>query len=124
MGSCCGKDSSKPSENSSMDGDDGVPSMRHIENEILARTTTFSRSENINKSIECCLNNEIIKLKLFLILLQISKHLVILHAPYSKQDRGGNFCGTLAEVSEKENGLVIVGENNVVHVGLDAIGEE
>ena len=59
-----------------------------------------------------------------MILLQISKHLVILHAPYSKQDRGGNFCGTLAEVSEKENGLVIVGENNVVHVGLDAIGEE
>jgi len=82
-----------------MDGNDGVPSMRHIENEVLARSTTFSRSENINKSI--------------------------LHAPYSKQDRGGNFCGTLAEISEKEHGLVIVGDNNgVVHIGLDAIGEE
>ena len=33
---------------------DGVPTMKHIEDEILARSQTFSRSQHINQSIECC----------------------------------------------------------------------
>lgn len=56
MGSCCGKSSTSTNQanesESSLDND-GVPSMKHIENEVLARSATFSRAENINKSIEC-----------------------------------------------------------------------
>ena len=48
MGSCCSSGNQKKPDCSVDESFE-----KHIENEVLARSATFSRSENINKSIEC-----------------------------------------------------------------------
>ena len=53
MGNCCGSSSSKSNNGELDEQDAALPTLTpHMEEEILARNQTFSRSQHINQSID------------------------------------------------------------------------